>query len=76
MVEITALNLQKYINKVSLQEQLMLNKKHWEMLLELCAADASAQAVEVWQGGKLVDTRAHKLAKVDAMKAVLHIVTV
>lgn len=76
LVEITALNLQKHINKVSLQEQLMLNKNHWEMLLELCAADASAQAVEVWQGGKLVDTRAHKLAKVEAMKAVLHIVTV
>lgn len=43
-------------------------KQNWENLLELCYADASAQADVVIQNGSIIDTKEHKLSKIRALQ--------
>lgn len=70
LVEISVNNVKKHINKVA--EKMKDNwfvpePKHWACLLQLCYADASAQADVVVQGGKVIDTKNHKLRKIEAL---------
>lgn len=69
---ITKKSIIKYINHVQFQENRSIGPKEWNSLLELCLADASAQADEVWQQGVLVDSKKHKLEKLSVIKALIH----
>lgn len=71
LVPITKENMQKHIKKVLKKidvEDFQPNKQSWENLLELCYADASAQADVVIQNVTIIDTREHKLSKIKALK--------
>lgn len=70
LVPITKENMQKHIEKVLKKidvDDFQPNKQCWENLLELCYADASAQAELVIQNGMVVDSKQHKLRKVAAL---------
>lgn len=58
-IPITIDNLRKHIEKVGSGP----SDQCWENLLQLCDADASAQAEQVYQNGVLVDSKVHKLQK-------------
>ena len=63
LVPITKENMQKHIEKVLKKievDDFQPNKQSWENLLELCYADASAQANVVIQNGTIIDTKEHK----------------
>lgn len=67
LVPITKENMQKHIEKVLKKievDDFQPNKQSWENLLELCYADASAQANVVIQNGTIIDTKEHKLKKI------------
>lgn len=71
LVPITKENMQKHIEKVLKKievDDFQPNKQSWENLLELCYADASAQANVVIQNGTIIDTKEHKLSKIKALK--------
>lgn len=46
-------------------------KSSWQQLLKLCCADASAQAELVIQNGNVVDSKVHKLRKINALSDIL-----
>lgn len=74
LVPITKENMQKHIEKVLKKievDDFQPNKQSWENLLELCYADASAQANVVIQNGTIIDTKEHKLSKMKALKICL-----
>lgn len=67
LVPITKKNMQKHIEKFlkkTAVDDFQPNKQSWENLLELCYADASAQADFVIQNGTIIDTKEHKLKKI------------
>lgn len=71
LVPITKENMQKHIEKGLKKidvDDFQPNKQSWENLLELCYADASAQADVVIQNGTIIDTKEHKLSKIKALK--------
>lgn len=71
LVPITKENMQKHIEKVLKKievDDFQPNKQSWENLLELCYADASAQANVVIENGTIIDTKEHKLSKIKALK--------
>ena len=74
LVEITPENLRKHITKVtekSVDKSFCPQKRNWQLLLQLCYADASAQAELVIQNGIVVDSKEHKLRKVKALSDIL-----
>lgn len=71
LVPITKKNMQKHIEKYlkkTAVDDFQANKQSWENLLELCYADASAQANVVIENGTIIDTKEHKLSKIKALK--------
>lgn len=71
LVPITRKNMQKHIEKFlkkTAVDDFQPNKQSWENLLELCYADASAQADLVIQNGTIIDTKEHKLKKILALQ--------
>lgn len=44
----------------------------WKDLLILCEADVMAQSDNVYMGGKIIDTKAHKLKKLSEIERILH----
>lgn len=71
LIEINQRNIVRHIRKVSETEKEGKDIESWKNLLELCHADACAQAVEVWQHGKLIDTKKHKLEKISAIRKIV-----
>lgn len=72
LIEITKDNLKTHIKKTELKEHFVLKEENWFSLLDLCKADVKAQSDEVWQNGKLIDTKVHKLAKIELLAETLH----
>lgn len=71
LVPITKKNMQKHIEKFlkkTAVDDFQPNKQNWENLLELCYADASAQADLVIQNGTIIDTKEHKHKKILALQ--------
>lgn len=74
LIEITVDNVASHIEKVAAGNESLPNiksYKFWLDLLLLCQADASAQAEFVYRDGVLVDSREHKLKKVDSIRTAL-----
>lgn len=71
LIEINQENIMRHIRKVSEAEKSGNDIERWKYLLELCRADAMAQADEVWQQGKLIDTKRHKLEKISAIMKIM-----
>lgn len=70
--EISLENLQKHIQKVEKkQPEFKIQKEHWINLLLLCKADVSAQADITIQNGKVIETREHKMMKIEALQECL-----
>lgn len=72
LIEITKDNLKIHIKKTELKEHFALKEENWCSLFDLCKADVKAQSDEVWQNGKLIDTKVHKLAKIELLAETLH----
>ena len=72
LIEITKDNLKTHIKKTELKEYFVLKDENWWSLLDLCKADVKAQSDEVWQNRKLIDTKVHKLAKIELLAETLH----
>lgn len=72
LIEITKDNLKTHIKKTELKERFVLKEENWRSLLDLCKADVKAQSDEVWQNRKLIDTKVHKLAKIELLAETLH----
>lgn len=72
LIEITKDNLKTHIKKTELKEHFVLKEENWCSLFDLCKADVKAQSDEVWQNGKLIDTKVHKLAKIELLAETLH----
>lgn len=74
LIEITADNVASHIEKVTTGNESLTNIKSYELwfdLLLLCRADASAQAKYVYRDGVIIDSREHKLKKVNAINIAL-----
>ena len=74
LIEITVDNVAAHIEKVAAGNESLPNIKSyklWSNLLLLCRADASAQANFVYRDGVIVDSREHKLKKVDAIRTAI-----
>lgn len=74
LVAITPENFRKHITKViekSVEKSFCPQKRNWQLLLQLCYADVSAQAEVVIQNGIVVDNKAHKLCKVKTLSDIL-----
>lgn len=74
LIEITVDNVATHIKKVAAGNESLPNIKSYELwsdLLLLCQADASAQTEFVYRDGVLVDSREHKLKKVDSIRTAL-----
>ena len=73
LVEITTENLRVHLKKNNTAASGVLERPFilWMNLLELCYADASAQAETVYKDGVIVDTKLHKIKKVDALRTAL-----
>lgn len=74
LVEITLENFSRHAEQVMDAEGVF--RRHsaglvWGELLDLCAADIAAQAEYVYRNGAVVDSRRHKLAKVEALRALV-----
>lgn len=67
LVPIIKENVQKHMEKID-GDDFLPDKQSWENLLELCYADASAQAEVVVQNGEVIDTKEHKLSKIKALQ--------
>jgi putative nucleotidyltransferase with HDIG domain len=68
-------NLQRFIEKTKKKmsnEAFVPSLQNWQNLLDLVEADASAQAEEVYRNGELVDSKEHKLQKVQALRQALN----
>lgn len=76
MVQITKENLWRHIDKVLKKidvDDFQPDMQNWKNLLELCYADASAQANEVIQNGAVIDTKEHKLRKIRVLQKCLEV---
>ncbi len=71
LVEITTENVATHIEKNNISDLIDSPYILWANLLDLCSADASAQADTVYKDGVIIDTKQHKLKKVDEIKMVL-----
>lgn len=74
LVEITNDNLRRHIEKVNkknISEEYLPDIQNWRNLLELCYADAAAQAELVVQDGGIIDTKEHKLQKIIVLQKCL-----
>lgn len=74
LVAITPKNFKKHITKVTetlAPESFHPAKRNWQLLLQLCYADASAQAELVIQNGIVVNSKEHKLRKIKALSDIL-----
>ena len=74
LIEITVDNVANHIGKVAAGNESLPNIESYELwsdLLLLCQADALAQTEFVYRDGVLVDSREHKLKKVDAIRIAL-----
>lgn len=74
LIEITVDNVANHIGKVAAGNESLPNIESYELwsdLLLLCQADALAQTEFVYRDGILVDSREHKLKKVDAIRIAL-----
>lgn len=72
MIPITTENLKRHMQKTAGKTELALRRHHWENLLELCRADALAQADIVWMPkGKVKSTKGQKLRRVEAIRRLL-----
>lgn len=74
LVPITKENMLKHIEKVLKKNDVDVfqpDQQSWRNLLELCYADASAQADVVIQNGSIIDTKEHKLNKIKALQECL-----
>lgn len=69
--QITPQNVQKYIQKLMDEDEANPKHEQCKSLLDLCYADILSQSDEVWQNGVLIDTKQHKLAKIETIKAML-----
>ena len=70
-VPITKENMQRHMDKVLKKidlDDFQPDIQNWKNLLELCYADASAQADVVVQNGVVIDTKEHKLSKIKALQ--------
>jgi putative nucleotidyltransferase with HDIG domain len=68
-------NLQRFIEKNTKKmsgEAFVPTLQTWHNLLDLAEADASAQADEVYRNGELIDSKEHKLKKVQALRSALN----
>ena len=75
LVTITPENLGKHISKVKDRlngKRFCPQERNWQFLLQLCRADASAQAELVIQNGVVVDSKEHKLRKIQALSDALN----
>lgn len=75
MIEISADNVTSHIEKVSMNNESMLNINSYELwfnLLLLCWADVSAQADIVYMNGVTIDSREHKLRKIKRINDALN----
>ena len=74
LIAITVDNVATHIEKVAAGNESLPNIKTYELwsdLLLLCQADASAQTEFVYRDGVLVDSREHKLKKIDSIRTAL-----
>lgn len=74
LIEITVDNVASHIAKVAAGNEPLTNINSYELwsdLLLLCQADASAQTEFVYRDDVLVDSREHKLKKVDSIRTAL-----
>ena len=74
LIEITVDNVASHIEKEAAGNKSLPNiqsYKMWSDLLVLCRADASAQTEFVYRDGVLVDSREHKLKKVESIRTAL-----
>lgn len=74
LIEISVDNVAFHIEKVATGNASLTNIKSYELwsdLLLLCRADASAQAEYVYRDGVLIDSREHKIKKVEAINTAL-----
>lgn len=74
-VEINEENLHRHIEKVEKkcsEKDFHPNESNWRNLLDLCYADASAQADTVIRNGIMTDTKEHKLKKILALQRCLN----
>lgn len=69
LVPITTEKLSGHISKFSNEN---LTIEMWKCLLLLCKADIMSQADQVFIDGKLVDTKEHKLSKIDRLMSVIN----
>lgn len=66
--EITEDNLEKHIEKMNKKQiNYMPTIERWKNLMVLCRADVSAQAEITMQNGKIIETKEHKVQKIDAL---------
>lgn len=75
LVAITPENLSKHISKATDKlkgKRFCPQERNWQSLLQLCRADASAQAELVIQNGVVVDSKEHKLSKILALSDALN----
>lgn len=76
MVEITESNVERYVSKTEdkLKEQgIFLNRQMLKNLVRLCRADISAQAEQVIREGKIIDSKEHKLKKIEVIADLLNV---
>lgn len=74
LIEITVDNVASHIEKVAVGNESLPSIKSYELwsdLLLLCQADASAQKELVYRDGVLVDSREHKLKKVESIRTAM-----
>ena len=73
LVEITTDNIASHIERNALY---LPSSSHginiWKDLLILCEADVMAQSDNVYMGGNIIDTKAHKLKKLIEIERILH----
>lgn len=77
LIAITPENLRKHIAKVTeklVDKSFCPQIRKWQLLLQLCYADASAQAELAAQNGIIVDSKEHKLRKVKALSDFLEMI--
>lgn len=70
-VPITKENMQRHIDNLLKKigdGDFKPDIQRWKKLLELCYADASAQADVAIQNGTIIDTKEHKLSKIKALQ--------
>lgn len=73
-VPVTEKKIKKHIDKVQKKigsDDFQPNLQSWKNLLELCYADASAQADVVVQNEAVIDTKEHKLRKIRELQNLL-----